>query len=307
MTFKDNLTGKRKSPTAIFHKFRVDSSIRSRWHVFVEGYEDVGFYSRHVPTTKGIEPKFHICLGKKVLDEVARLYWSSNISASLILFIRDSDFDGFLGIAPSGVDMFVTCGYAVENYVCSAEALKSYLSNVLCLDEDEVDIANVVDGYVTAATAFHEWLSPLYGAVFVALKAGRKVDLNKFKIEDHFALLLKGSSLGEITSISELEAIGLDQADFSDESLDHGRQFSQLPALNWIRGKFLLTILTLYLRKQEAELRRLHKIGSISRFNKKAAAQINEAGVFDRLSGLAIPPKRLLAQVVSAQPANSEV
>src|ERR1700722_2120097 len=121
------LSGKRKSPSAIFHKFRVDSSIHSRRHIFVESYEDIGYYGRNAGKINGLSPKFHLCFGKKNLDNVASLYWKSDIKEAIVLFIRDSDFDVFLGSAPRGKDFFLTCGYAVENYVCSEEALEAYL------------------------------------------------------------------------------------------------------------------------------------------------------------------------------------
>lgn len=293
MSFKDVLNGKRRTAAAIFHKFRVDASIHTRRHVFVEGYEDIGFYSRHVEPVGASEVKFHLCFGKKNLDEVAVLYWQSAIKGALALFIRDSDFDVFLSRAPTGRDLFLTCGYAVENYVCSAQAVDAYLRTVFCLDEGELDLNKIVGDYVSIAQAFHEWLSPIYGAAMYALADGRAVDLNKLKVDEHFSFLLAGQPLPEPSTLPELSSVGLDASDFNEFSRKRGEEFSILPALLWMRGKFLLTILTSYLKKKEEEFRALHKAGLLSQFNRKAAANLNEPSLFDRLSGLANPTPRL--------------
>lgn len=230
---------------------------------------------------------------KKNLDEVAGLYWQSSINDALALFIRDSDFDSFLARAPKGRNFFLTCGYAVENYVCSEQAVDAYLRTVFCLDDSELDIRNIVKEYVEMAQLFHEWLSPIYGAAMHAMSANRMVDLNKLKVDEHFSIFLSDKDRPDPTKISELNAIGLDYSDFNDDSLIKGKAFAELSAVWWMRGKFLLTVLTSYLRKKESELRALHKAGKLSQFNRRAAANLNESSLFDRLSGLASPTSRL--------------
>lgn len=294
-SFKDALAKKRKGPAAIFHKFRVDSSIKSRRHVFVEGYDDIGFYSRHIVNESDEGPIFHLCFGKKNLDEVAKLYWGSGIEDALALFIRDGDFDVFLGTVPVGKNLFVTCGYSVENYVCSTEALDFYLRSILCLDEDEVNIDEVVSRYVTLAEEFHTWLSPFYGAVMFAKDQGKDVDLNKLKVSEHFRKFLSGDEIAHPKLISELNTIGLVHEDFNEHSEKLGKEFSKNPALSWLRGKYLLTLLTLYLISKDKDFRDLQKQGDLSRFNRKAAASINEPAVFEKFSAFAQPSARLAA------------
>lgn len=294
MTFKEKINERRKSAAATFHKFRTDSSIHSRRHYFVEGYEDVKFYARHIPKTAKEAPRFHVCFGKKNLDEVAKLYWSSDITSSTILFIRDSDFDHFLGRAPSGRDLFLTCGYAVENYVCSAVALERYFSLILCVDEAEVSLDDFVTRYVSLADRFHQWLSPLYGATMVALSAGRKIDLNQLNVALHFSKLLCGIDPENPLEMAELAKIGLEKTDFNEDAMQLGVQFAKLPALQWLRGKYLLTIATSFIRSKEAECRLQFKAGNITRFNVKAVSGMTEEGIFDTLSSWAEPTTRLI-------------
>jgi hypothetical protein len=293
MSFKERLNEKRQTPIAIFHKFRTDNLVGTLRHVFVEGYEDQRFYAHHLNYPGGDEVRYHVCFGKKNLDDVAVLYWASNIRDTLALFIRDSDFDVFLSRAPSGKSLFLTCGYAVENYVCSAQALEAYLRTDFCLDESEFDIAQAVKDYVGIAQQFHQWLAPLYGAVFVAIAAGRKVDMNQLKVGDHFAVLLKGQDLPDPSKLPELLSMGLEESDFNLTSLQQGEEFGALPALLWMRGKFLLTVLTSYLRSKEADLLGQQKAGSLTRFNRRAVANLNERTLFDRLIGLARATPRL--------------
>jgi len=293
VSFKDTLAGKRKSPVAIFHKFRTDSSIYSKRHVFVEGYEDITFYSRHVPRATEGPTKFHICFGKKNLDKVADLYWGSDIETALVSFIRDSDFDAFLGNAPAGRDLFLTCGYAVENYIFSRDAIREYLRAVFCLDEMEVNFDPEVAEYVDFVERFHAWLSPIYGAAMFAAVDGRNIDLNQLDTERHVKTLLAGNPLPEPQSLEEIQNIGLVSTDFNADSAELGARFSALSALQWMRGKYLMTAASVFLRCKEDVYRERHKSGAISQFNRKAASNMSDTAVLDRLMGIAHPSSRL--------------
>lgn len=293
MDFKEALASRRQSAVAVFHKFRVDTSIHNRFHVFVEGYEDVSFYSRYAPRTNADEAKFHVCFGKKNIDKILCLYRKSGIDTDKAVFVRDSDFDSFLGNAPQGQNVFLTCGYSVENYVCSEEALSAYLSKALCLDESEIDLRGIVSSYSALASKLHKWLFPLYGATMYALRQGRNIDLNKLKIYRHISRLIAGDEMHEIIDIDELPSIGITVSDFNDESIMLGERFSELPALHWLRGKYLLVLATVFLRNEERKFHEMHKKGLLSQFNRKTAGQINESGIFERLSAWAEPTERL--------------
>lgn len=310
MSFKEVLAGKRKSPAAIFHKFRVDSTIHLRDHIFVEGYDDVTFYSRHTRRLDGLAPKFHICFGKKNLDDVAKMYWNSDIASALVLFIRDSDFDVFLGKAPSGRDFQLTAGYSVENYVCSPETIESYFREAFCLDEGENDFSTFLIEYLSLIDRFHEWLSPIYGAAIFAVRDGRHCDLNKLKADSYLSDMQNGDSLPHPCDIAEIESIGLRPADFNDESAELGRGYAAQPAVQWMRGKFILTATVAFLKRVEADRRAEHKAGTITYFNRKVAANMNEPAIFDRLSAMASAPDGLVGRRqfhASDEPANRSV
>jgi len=292
VTFKATLAARKSSPAAIFHKFRTDASIRERRHIFVEGYDDVIFYSRFF-AAGALAPRFHLCLGKKNLDDIAGLFWKSGIAGALVLFLRDSDFDVALGRAPEGQSFFLTCGYAVENYVCSVEAVESYLKYVMGLDEDEVEFGFLIDNYRTAVHKLHGWLAPVYGAAMCAVSQNRKIDLNQMKVAEYFSLIVAGRPLPPKLTPAEISSIGLFSEDFNEASLKSGKEFSNLPALQWIRGKFLLKVLVVFLRSVDSKYRALYKTGEISRFNKKASAEMSEVGVFHYVSGVAAPTQRL--------------
>lgn len=297
MSFKDTLAGKRKSPSAIFHKFRTDASIRTRGHIFVEGFEDVSFYSKHISSINGQVPRFHICFGKKNLDKVADLYWLSKIERPLILFIRDSDFDEYLGKLPSGDGMFTTCGYSVENYVCTVETLRQFFLSGFCVDEEEVNVASETETFEELATKLHLWLAPVYGAAFHAISEKRTVDFNKLDVELLSKRIISGENLPEPSMAPGLPLMGLRSSDFNAASLAAGRRFAERSALSWLRGKYVLTALTEYLKSREGHYRDEYKNGTISQFNRKIGGNLSEDIVFERMVGFAHPTLRLVERL----------
>jgi hypothetical protein len=286
MSFKETISGRRESAAATFHKFRVDPSIRKVRHIFVEGYEDLSFYARHVPNDENGAARFHVCFGKKNLDQVAELYWTAKFKNSKALFIRDSDFDRHLKKAPTGPGLFLTCGYAVENYVCSEEAIEKYLSQVFCLDNLEVNYKSIVEEFISLIEKLHAWLGPLYGAAMYAMTFERKLDMDQFDAKKYIKILLNGKILPPVDSIPDIALIGLTESDFNPESVRLGDEFKEQKALRWVRGKYLLSAVSLFLHSKKEEFGKRHKAKSLKRFNRKPNPS-DETNLFLCLSSLA--------------------
>src|SRR4051812_32722033 len=105
MSFSELISKKRESANAIFHKFRTAVRDDNELHIFMEGYEDILYYERLLSELKGLfgrDWNSYNCLGKRNMDHVAKLFMESAFTDSNVIFLRDSDFDRFLGvIAPT--------------------------------------------------------------------------------------------------------------------------------------------------------------------------------------------------------------
>lgn len=292
MTFKEEISGKSKSPTAIFHRYRVDTSAYNRVHLFVEGYEDVGFYSYHVPQSGDMNAKFHVCFGKKNLDFIIKLYRNSRIEAPNTLFIRDSDFDKYLGTVTACRDLFLTCGYSVENYVCGPDVLQRFLLTVFCIEEDPVR-DDAVEEFSNICLRFHDWVAPLYGAAMYAVRNERNVDLDKFSASVFYDFYGKQAALPDIVQVLDLERIGLTAGDFNEDSEKIAADYRTLDPIYWTRGKYILELISIFIRKLAPKLLAMQKTGQIRTFNRKAMATLDEVSVYQKLCSFAGATKDL--------------
>jgi hypothetical protein len=290
MSFRDGLDKRRESSTAVFHRFRTGVKDRTTLHLFVEGYEDITFYSRAIADMKGlfgVESVVHMCFGKKHMDEVLEMFEQSPFRKHNVLFIRDSDFDRFLGRLPESDHLFVTCGYSVENYVCTESALERFIRTTFGVDPAEVDIPSSCSRHVARVEALFEWLAPFLGACIAAVGAGRQLDLNRFDIRPYYKALMKGGALPECLPEAEWLRCGLTAEDFTEASAELGRSYTAQDAMSWLRGKYLLECTATFLKAYQEELYAKHRRREISRFNRKAHPDFSSGAVFERLTSCA--------------------
>lgn len=286
MSFKEKIDARRQTATAVFHRFRTAARLDGSLHLFVEGYDDWSFYGRLLGDLSASIPwRMHVCFGKKNMDRVVQLYRSSPFTKHNVLFIRDSDFDRFLGIVPIDDDVFVTCGYSVENYVCNSASLTSFISRVFGVDPYEVDIVAKVDRHFQLVSEVFAWMTEFIGAVLVAIRAGQQLDLDSVDVIATYKAAYEGRPLAPCVPPDQLERCRLDSAHFGAESMLLGRSFTQQEAEWWLRGKYLMLCTCEFLRFQHEELRARHRRKEISQFNRRSSPDFSAPAVFERLSG----------------------
>ncbi|MBY6042398.1 DUF4435 domain-containing protein [Phaeobacter italicus] len=286
------LQEKQKSPTAIYHKFRTSSLRSDCCYIFVEGYEDKEFYPQKFLDAGG---KAHttVCFGKKNLDKVFEEFKNSPVERVKVGFIRDSDFDFFLGKISEAEEFFITCGYAVENYVCSEESLSRYIIERMGVDENEVDHTHSLATYRELVDDLNNWLIPVYARVFQAISECREIDLDKLNIQNYAKMHLRGNGLPDINTIDDLKKMGFDEGIPVEKYFESANEYSKKESFLALRGKYLLAVATEFLKFLSEELLAKHKAKEIINFNRAVCSQINCERVFADLAPRSAPAGRL--------------
>ncbi|MBZ4690275.1 MAG: hypothetical protein JG765_1526 [Cereibacter sp.] len=293
-TFLEVLQARSKSPLAVYQKFRVLVRSGGVLYLFVEGYDDKLFYSA-ICGWRGVEVQIFVTYGKKNLDKIYEIHEKAGeVPSSGPRFIRDRDFDEFLGLASSKDNLFLTCGYSVENYVCSEASFRKALEYRFGLDPYEVDLASDVALYSHAVEAINRWLLPVYAHALDCALAGLPVDLNKLNIEEYVKIVLAGKPLPPVLQLDELVKAGLPSATPSQESIGRAEAYLVGDHRLTIRGKYLLIVASEVMKAITSKYMLLHKGGKIQSFNRTACGPINPSSLFSALVVHADAPGRLL-------------
>lgn len=296
--FLDGLRARSKDPIAVYHRFRTRVLEEGVAYVFVEGYEDKEFYAKAFHD-QGRPAECLICFGKKNLDKILREFEKSPVVRVPVLFIRDSDFDKFLGCAPSAENLFLTCGYSVENYVCTTNPISRFLRERMGIDSTEVDIVEKVSQIESLLGEMNDWLRPLYARVFEAIERGMAFDLNALEIETYSKRAVKALSLPDIDAIPELHAMGLDQFVPTEGNIEKAAAYVAEGGYLGLRGKYALHLVAAFLKKLAEELLERHKAKQIVYFNRTVCSALNLEQVYSDLAARAQASARLNAWIRS--------
>lgn len=289
--FLEAITRKKKSPAAIYHKFRTGNLSREYYYAFVEGYEDKEFFPGAF-RKEGMELKCTICYGKKNLDEILSLYKVNPVNRVRVLFIRDRDFDAHLGLAPEAQNLFLTCGYSVENYICAPEAIVQYASEKMGVDENEVNAEEISKRFQNLILKLNYWLTPVYARSFEAIKKGINTELDALKFETYCKKALKDEELPDADTLEELEKMNLAGINASEESKSSAEKYVATGS-SGLRGKYILKALVEFLKKEAEVLLTMHKNEEIVAFNRAVVAQISSERVFSDMAVRTEPTDRL--------------
>jgi hypothetical protein len=299
--FEASLREKAKSPVATYHRFRTSVRDKSLLYLFVEGYEDVAFYA-FACRLLGIRADFHVCFGKKNLDAVYTVFGASPIKDSSVGFIRDRDFDHFLGTVGDREMYFVTCGYAVENYVFTIESVSGFFLFNMGVNSREVDVSAYAVEFSERLSVLHTTLLSLYSCCFAAMREGTAFDLDKVDLSDHIRRVIDGSSdtyqlPAQISAIS-----GLSIENVKDDDLKLAEKYCQVDAPTALRGKFLAEFARIFLNRKFDDLRVKHKATVIQSFNKACGSMLGKDALYSVLVGRAGVSERLKAFLNIAAP-----
>lgn len=296
--FLKDLKSRARDPRAIYHKFRTSNLLDENHYYFVEGYEDKEYLSF---VCQSLEQKSisTICFGKKNLDKVYDEFLKSPVTRVPVKFVRDRDFDRFLNRTISENHLFLTCGYSIENYICSNKSLKRFIDERMSLSDSEIDVDEILSRFTSIVTALHQWLKPLYKLIFAAIDNLQEFDLNKFNVGKYIKDIVNQNTQITPENLPELKAVGLNKITPSDRHSCLSNEYCEIDPFMAIRGKYLLSITTEFLRGLADFYAREHKEGRIFNFNRSICSQINSERVFSDLAVRSPPTERLRSMVLS--------
>lgn len=292
-TFKEDIEQRRKSPAAVFHAFRTRKHNRETLYLFVEGYDDILFLSK-VAEKADVEVDFINCFGKKILGGVYELHVKARMGGVRVLFIRDRDFDDHLGRVGESDDFILTAGYSVENYLCDRSSLKKFFVAGMGLSQTEVDFDGELDSYDAALDQFHRASLTMYARIFAAIELSEKVDLDAVDVAPAAQLCLDKQQVSDEVLASLASAC--EKRLSSPVSCRHmllARRYLSRPASEAIRGKYLLRLAYIFLRRMFDKMLVAHKSNAISSLNRTVGARLSENSIFELLVGTAPVPKEL--------------
>lgn len=296
MTFEETLETRKRSAIAVFHRFRIEVRTKSEKFTFVEGFDDLAFYRTIAVGTSRENSNFRITFGKRNMDRIVEWFYSEGYSDTDTIFIRDSDYDKYLGRLPLGDHVFTTCGYSVENYVCAPNVLRRFFLERFCLDTSEVDIDYEVSFFVQSLEILFEWVSPLIGAILLRKQKDFDVDLDRIDFSREFKKILSGKKLGEF-EIDKYCIGGLTKEDFTEESAQEGKKFCDQDAMLWFRGHDLMSLTAIYLRISTDRFKKELKENRITQFKRNVSSDFSVPAIFERLLSLAVGTDRLLVAI----------
>lgn len=295
MSFADDLLERRKSPVALFHRFRTSTNKSNTINLFVEGYHDnlyyTSVYSRS-DVSEFFQMKTYITLGKKNLDKVYDLYVRSDIKYRVVGFVRDSDFDFFLGNIKPTQSLFLTCGFSVENYVCSNRALTGFYRSVFGVDPDEVDIESRCASHFLTVDRLFESMAAFFGATMRVSSQQRPVDMDKFDVVSAYNKIREAKQIIELKP-NDFKDCLLGDDDFDSEALSVGGKFVSQKSDQWLRGKYLLICTCEFLKTEYETLKIMYHNKEITQFNRASSVDFSKNSVFERMAGGAIPTQHL--------------
>jgi hypothetical protein len=295
------LREKAKSPVATYHRFRTSVRDPSLLYLFVEGYDDVSFYGV-VCKILGVSPNFVVCFGKKNLDTVFSIYRSTPISDSAIAFIRDRDFDHFLGTVGDSERYFVTCGYAVENYVFTTSSLAAFFHFNMGLDSNEVDVGSHISEFEGKLELFHSTLEGLYATCFASIRSKLSFDLDRVELSAHIKSVLSGNADPFQLTDQDFNISGLFSGVVEAEDEALAKQYCSLGAVIALRGKFLAEFSRVFLNGKFEHLRKQHKAATIQRFNKACGTLLGREALYAVLVSRASLSDRLREFLLAVAP-----
>lgn len=291
-SFLQNLKEYSKSPLSVYHKFRTLTRSDDTLYLFVEGYDDKSYYSA-LCEAKGLKARVFITFGKNNLDTIYFEHSASSKKSKNVKFIRDRDFDQFLGKVKSSEDFFVTCAYSVENYVFTEAAIAKLLEARYGLDPSEVDIFEDIGKFSEALEALNNWLVPLYAKAFECSLSNHKVDLNKVNIDTYAKAVLKKKNLPSEFPFSELGLEDYLNTPPPPELVASASTYIGESHHKTIRGKYLATLSAEFLKLTLEKYIQLHKSGAIAHLNRSACGSISVEAIFTAMIPYAKASDRL--------------
>lgn len=248
---------------------------------FIEGYDEP-YYEPRVNAISEESGIFIVCGGKKGVIESYRYIKSKYAYSNYrLLFFVDRDYDDNSGLTP---DFFVTDGYSVENYYCSASVIEKVLRDFASIRDDREEEKNA------AIALFHEWeicffeSTRLFCAWYANIKGrdDRKTSDKKYKTSfpAKYTRIDKDGIEYFSYSLEDLNSdYGLQSPVTGDELLSAS---DRIISVNDIRGKYVIQLVQEFIEHLRLDSIRRKRI-----IKKPFSFEKNNQSILARLTGAA--------------------
>lgn len=241
-----DLLNKAKSPKVAFHKFvLLHREHGTDLFCFFEG-KDTQYYFPRIDNV--IENHQPIKCGNKKSVIEAYDFIKIKYPKFKTKFFIDSDFDE----NEEKKDMYITCGYSIENFYCSENVLSKILINEFFLDKTDEVYMKILDIFRKRQKEFHKETSLFNLWYFTAkLKAKEQGTIVNACLNEKFPKDFLSITFENITSSYTLNDIKLkfpDAIEVNEKELEANKKkfFTKEPQLLF-RGKYELEFMIKFL------------------------------------------------------------
>lgn len=284
-SFRELLDKRKRTAVAIFHRFRLEVLGGLSQALFIEGFEDKAFYSRYLPQGDFEVDCVQITFGKRNMDRIISLYYAGGLDARCdARFIRDSDFDEYLGTLPAGDRVIILDRYSVENFIFVPSSYRMLLSARFGISSDEYDVSACVDRYERGVRDIFQHLAPIFGATFAALEDGKSLDLNALGIREIASTYFATGALRDLTD-ADFHRCKIDDQYRTEETRLRGMQFVERDAFLWLRGHYLALVCSAYVQRTHNTICALKASGILHTLNPNLSSDFSASALSERMSG----------------------
>lgn len=212
---------------------------RRRFVVYVEGKEDIPFWSALFHLAGVTDAYFKIAGGEK---EVAKYAESIVVNGADIFVARDADFAELMNQQLDHPRVLYTYGYAIENSMCSIEAIGSLLRIHLYSNDDQTQVAAawIAESEVTARRLVELDIAVRIEGSGVEVPAG-----NAMRFLDPRTAALSKPKIEQVTKPIEkkVSAAAITEAEIALKTCGK-------PLRSFFRGHFLVSAIMHYVCQQ---------------------------------------------------------
>ncbi len=308
MSLLDILDQKILTPAASYIKILSQYKVNDDTiFCFVEGNEDVSFYSQFLERHKQNDLKFIICNGKEnVINNYKNLTWDF-YDKKRILFFIDKDYDDYIeNELINDENVFVTQYYSIENYLVNDITLKKFIIDNFFITNEDI-IKTLVNNFRIQHQEYINQLKKISAWMMYCRKNKHKVNFNEIKISDLFKInsdgILEKKVLVDYSGFFDYICSKTNTSHFnineikkylSKINIEQNRQ-------KFVRGKYDLHFMFLYLKyigdnivkEISDEVKTHNKNNSEKIVRPKVLIQLNEQNIFQTLQNKVKEPTEL--------------
>lgn len=282
-SFADLLDTRKRTAVAVFHRFWMEVGQGLQRALFVEGYEDKVFYSTFLPVGELSSEMIRLSYGKKNLDKIVEQFYAQGLDERCdVYFIRDADFDEFLGNLPSGDRVRILDRYSVENFVFTADNFRRLLMERFGVEPDEYNVACTVARYERCVQEIFLHIAPLIGAALLAVQEGFSINFDALDVRKLASSYFRDGNLEKIEDAT-YERCKIPAQFRTDVAVELGSEFVRRDALLWLRGHYLADIGSVFAQFVHDELKALKAEKEIRGLNPRLSVDFSPQALFERM------------------------